>query len=145
MGQNQAGIGGKETGIIFLPANEVLEYKGGLLNYHISVIFPGLFPDLTNVGPQIGDMLGKTCEMDVNKKGIISLIYTTRSGLAWLYIVDNWTNQINLYVIGALECITVGWLVFVLVFLSGFFVRLIVNHKKKNGFVENEVVWKDEN
>lgn len=78
MGQNQAGIGGKETGIIFLPANEVLEYKGGVLNYHISVIFP----DLTNVGPQIGDMLGKTCEMDVNKKGIISLIYTTRSGLA---------------------------------------------------------------
>lgn len=48
MGQNQAGIGGKETGIIFLPANEVLEYKGGVLNYHISVIFPGLFPDLTN-------------------------------------------------------------------------------------------------
>ena len=82
MGQNQAGIGGKETGIIFLLVNEVLEYKGGVLNYHISVIFPGLFPDLTNVGPQIGDMLGKTCEMDVNKKGIISLIYTTRSGLA---------------------------------------------------------------
>ena len=60
-------------------------------------------------------------------------------------IVDNWTNQINLYVIGVLECITIGWLVFVLVFLSGFFVRLIVNRKKKNGFVENEVVWKDEN
>lgn len=60
-------------------------------------------------------------------------------------IVDNWTNQINLYVIGVLECITVGWLVSVLVFLRGFFVRLIVNRKKKNGFVENEVVWKDEN
>ena len=63
-------------------------------------------------------------------------------------IVDNWTNQIKLYVIGVLECITVGWLgwlVSVLVFLSGFFVRLIVNRKKKNGFVENEVVWKDEN
>ena len=60
-------------------------------------------------------------------------------------IVDNWTNQINLYVIGVLKCITVGWLVSVLVSLSGFFVRLIVNRKKKNGFVENEVVWKDEN
>ena len=53
-------------------------------------------------------------------------------------IVDNWTNQINLYVIGVLECITVGWLVSVLVFLSGFFVRLIVNRKKKNGFVETK-------
>lgn len=83
MGQNQAGIGGKETGIIFLPANEVLEYKGGLLNYHISVIFPGLFPDITNVGPQIEDMLGKTCEMDVNKKRyyLFDLYNQVRSGV----------------------------------------------------------------
>ncbi len=154
----------------------------------------------------------KTTKVICLVAGIISLIYTTRSGLAWLDIVDNWTNQINLIVIGVLECITVGWLfdpdkvlkqinrnttkfkmprfwfrasvrfiaplvlsilfvwnlydlfaikgghygyalwaellagwlVSVLVFLSGFFVRLIVNRKKKNGFVENEVVWKDE-
>ena len=39
----------------------------------------------------------------------ISLLYTTRAGLAWLDIVDNWTNQINLIVIGILECIAVGW------------------------------------
>ena len=154
----------------------------------------------------------KTTKVICLVAGIISLIYTTRSGLAWLDIVDNWTNQINLIVIGVLECITVGWLfdpdkvlkqinrnttkfkmprfwfrasvrfiaplvlsilfvwnlydlfalkgghygyalwaellagwlVSVLVFLSGFFVRLIVKRKKKNGFVENEVVWKDE-
>ena len=41
--------------------------------------------------------------------GIISIIYITRAGLAWLDIVDNWTNQINLIVIGVLECIAVGW------------------------------------
>lgn len=41
--------------------------------------------------------------------GIISLVYATRSGLAWLDIVDNWTNQYNLIIIGILECITVGW------------------------------------
>ena len=29
--------------------------------------------------------------------------------VAWLDIVDNWTNQINLIVIGILECIAVGW------------------------------------
>lgn len=40
---------------------------------------------------------------------VISLIYTTRSGLAWLDIVDNWTNQINLIIIGIMECIVVGW------------------------------------
>ena len=144
--------------------------------------------------------------------GIISLIYTTRAGLAWLDIVDNWTNQINLIVIGVLECITVGWLfdpdkvlkqinrntnkfkmprfwfrasvrfiapivlsilfvwnlydlfaikgghygyalwaeliggwlVSVLVFCSGFFVRLVVQRKKKKGFVVEEILWKEE-
>ena len=144
--------------------------------------------------------------------GIISLIYTTKAGLAWLDIVDNWTNQINLIVIGVLECITVGWLfdpdkvlkqinrntnkfkmprfwfrasvrfiapivlsilfvwnlydlfaikgghygyalwaeliggwlVSVLVFCSGFFVRLVVQRKKKKGFVEEEILWKEE-
>mgnify|MGYP000244214426 CR=1 FL=1 len=40
---------------------------------------------------------------------IISLLYATRAGVAWLDIVDNWTNQINLIVIGILECIAVGW------------------------------------
>ncbi len=41
---------------------------------------------------------------------VISLLYATRAGLAWLDIVDNWTNQINLIVIGVVECVTVGWL-----------------------------------
>lgn len=144
--------------------------------------------------------------------GIISLLYATRAGLAWLDIVDNWTNQINLIVIGVLECIAVGWcfdtdkvlkqinrntqkfkmprtwfrisvryiapitlsvlfvwnlynlfalqgghygyalwaellagwLVSALVFSSGIFVRLIINHKKKNGFVEEEILWKED-
>ena len=41
--------------------------------------------------------------------GVISIIFTTQAGLAWLDIVDNWTNQINLIIIGILECIAVGW------------------------------------
>jgi len=40
---------------------------------------------------------------------VISLLYATRAGLAWLDIVDNWTNQINLIIIGILECIAIGW------------------------------------
>ncbi|MDO5518287.1 MAG: hypothetical protein Q4F66_12095, partial [Clostridium sp.] len=28
---------------------------------------------------------------------------------AWLDILDNWTNQYNMIIIGALECIVVGW------------------------------------
>lgn len=41
--------------------------------------------------------------------GLISLIFTTQAGLAWLDIVDNWTNQINLIIIGICECLAVGW------------------------------------
>ena len=41
--------------------------------------------------------------------GVISIIFTTQAGLAWLDIVDNWTNQINLIIIGVLECIAIGW------------------------------------
>ncbi len=143
---------------------------------------------------------------------VISLLYATRAGLAWLDIVDNWTNMFNLILIGVLECIAVGWLfdtrkvlkevnrntknfkmpafwfitsikfispialaglftwnlydlfankqghygyalwaeiaggwaVSVLVFASGFIVKLIVNARKKKGFVENEVIWNED-
>ena len=37
-----------------------------------------------------------------------------------------------------------GWVVSALVFSSGFIIRLVVNHKKKHGFVEEEIVWLDE-
>ena len=40
---------------------------------------------------------------------LISFVFITESGLAWLDIVDNWTNQINLIIIGICECIAVGW------------------------------------
>ncbi|MFI3284101.1 MAG: sodium-dependent transporter, partial [Erysipelotrichaceae bacterium] len=40
---------------------------------------------------------------------IISLVYATKAGLAWLDIVDNWTNQYNMILIGIVECIAVGW------------------------------------
>ena len=144
--------------------------------------------------------------------GLISLLFVTQAGLGWLDIVDNWTNQINLIVIGVLECVAIGWtfslrkvlaeinrntkkfkapywwfaasvkvispmllsalfiwnmivlfgknggsygdypiwaqiaagwVVSGLVFISGFIAKLIVNKKKKDGFVEDEVVWKD--
>lgn len=41
--------------------------------------------------------------------GVISLLFVTRAGLAWLDIVDNWTNQINMIVVGILECVAIGW------------------------------------
>lgn len=145
--------------------------------------------------------------------GIISLLFVTQAGLAWLDIVDNWANSFNLIIIGVLECIAIGWTfnlrkvlkevnkntkrfrtpywwfaasvkfispvllaalfiwnivtlfvqsggtynpdypiwaqiaagwaVTILVFASGFIAKAVIKSKKKKGFVEDEVVWKD--
>ena len=39
----------------------------------------------------------------------ISVIYITGAGLGYLDIVDNWTNQYTLILIGILETIIIGW------------------------------------
>ncbi|MBP5617553.1 MAG: sodium-dependent transporter [Clostridia bacterium] len=41
--------------------------------------------------------------------GVISVLFVTEAGLAWLDIVDNWANNFKLILIGVLECIAVGW------------------------------------
>lgn len=41
--------------------------------------------------------------------GLISILFITRAGLAWLDIVDNWCNYVNLLVIGVMECVAIGW------------------------------------
>lgn len=144
--------------------------------------------------------------------GLISIVFVSEAGLAWLDIVDNWTNQINLILIGVLECIAIGWTfnlrkviaevnkntkrfkmpyfwfsasvkviapamliglfvwnmitlfgknggsygdypiwaqvvagwaVSLLVFASGFIAKIVIARKKKKGYVEDEIVWKD--
>ena len=144
--------------------------------------------------------------------GVISILFITQAGLAWLDIVDNWANTVNLIIIGVFECIAIGWTfnlrkvlhevnrnakrfktpywwfaasikfiapvllaglfiwnmitlfgknggsygdypiwaqiaagwaVSLLVFTSGFIAKLVVKKKKKNGYVEDEVVWED--
>lgn len=145
--------------------------------------------------------------------GVISILFVTQAGLAWLDIVDNWANTINLIIVGIFECVAIGWTfnlrkvlkevnknaktfkvpyfwlaasirfiapvlltglfvwnmitlfgqnggsygdypiwaqiaagwaVSALVFASGFIAKLVVNAKKKKGFVEDEVVWEDD-
>jgi len=38
------------------------------------------------------------------------LIFVTKAGLYWLDIVDYFTNNFNLIVIGIIECLLVGWI-----------------------------------
>jgi len=40
---------------------------------------------------------------------LISVVFITGAGLAWLDIVDHWTNFLNLILIGVVECIFIGW------------------------------------
>ena len=40
--------------------------------------------------------------------GLVSLLFITQAGMAWLDIVDNWTNQINMILIGILECVAIA-------------------------------------
>ena len=58
-----------------------------------------------------------------------------------MYLVYNEKGCFYSYSIGA-EVIA-GWLISLLVFTSGIWIRLIVKHKEKKGFKETEVVWKD--
>ena len=41
---------------------------------------------------------------------LISIVYITGAGVAYLDIVDNWTNQYSIIIIGLLEALIVGWL-----------------------------------
>ncbi len=41
--------------------------------------------------------------------GLCSIIFITQAGLAWLDIVDHWINQVNMILIGILECVAIGW------------------------------------
>ena len=38
-----------------------------------------------------------------------SNLWAEAVGVAWLDIVDNWTNQYNLLIVGVMECVLVGW------------------------------------
>lgn len=219
---NDMSASGIATAFIIYPQTIVNLTSVGWINALFGVIFylmlvtlaiDSAFSIVEGVSASVADKFKidrkKTTQVICVIAGVISLLYATRAGLAWLDIVDNWTNQINLIVIGVLECIAVGWcfdtdkvlaevnrnttkfqmkrgwfrvsiryiapivltvlfvwniyslfalkgghygyalwaeliagwFVSILVFVSGFFVRLAINHKKKKGFQEEELVW----
>ena len=41
--------------------------------------------------------------------GALSLFFTCGAGLAWLDVVDNWCNNFNLFLVGILETLAIGW------------------------------------
>ncbi len=176
----------------------------------------GMLGDITASGIGTAFFVYPTAIVNLTGSGVFNAIFgaifTTQAGLAWLDIVDNWANSVNLILIGVLECIAIGWtfnlrkvldevnrnakrfkmpfvwfaasikfaspvllvalftwnmislfginggsyggypiwaqviagwVVSALVFASGFIAKAVIAAKKKKGFVEDEIVWKD--
>lgn len=102
--------------IVNLTSNGVVNVIFGIIFYLmlVTLAIDSAFSIVEGVSASVSDKFKlnpkKTTIGICTIAGIISLIYCTRAGLAWLDIVDNWTNQINLILIGVLECIAVGWM-----------------------------------
>ncbi|MCR5144085.1 MAG: hypothetical protein K6B67_02105 [Lachnospiraceae bacterium] len=102
--------------IVNLTSNGVVNVIFGVIFYLmlVTLAIDSAFSIVEGVSASVSDKFKlnpkKTTIGICTVAGSISLIYCTRAGLAWLDIVDNWTNQINLILIGILECIAVGWM-----------------------------------
>lgn len=79
----------------------------------ITLTIDSAFSIVEGISASISDKYGiskkKTTVAIILVAAVISLVYVTGSGVAWLDIVDNWTNQYNLLIVGVLECVLVGW------------------------------------
>lgn len=206
------------TAIVNLSNNGVLNAIFGAIFYLclVTLAIDSAFSIVEGVSTAIADKFHlkhkRVTQIVCLISALCSIIFITRAGLAWLDIVDNWTNQYSMIIIGVLECIVVGWmfkpkkvleeanlntkkfkmpswwfitsikvvspavlfgflcwnlsqyfrngciynkdytrwaefvggwLIMIICFASGFIIRLIVNHKKKNGFVEDDKSWDD--
>lgn len=116
---SDSGIG---TAFLIYPQAIVNLTKSGWFNALFGIVFylmlvtlaiDSAFSIVEGVSASLADKFHadpkKTTRKICVAAAIVSLLYITRAGLAWLDIVDNWTNQINLILIGVLECIAIGW------------------------------------
>ncbi len=94
----------------------------GWLNAFFGVLFylclatlaiDSAFSVVEGISAAISDKFGfnhkKTTVSVCIASGIVSLFFATGAGVGWLDIVDHWTNQYNMLIIGILEAVTVGW------------------------------------
>lgn len=113
---------GITTAFIIYPMAIVQLTDIGWLNAMFGVFFYLMLVTLTidsafsiveGISAAISDKFGvskkKTTRKIVLIAGAISVLYITGAGVAWLDIVDNWTNQYNLLIVGVMECVLVGW------------------------------------
>lgn len=120
---DQISASGISTAFMIYPQAIVNLSNVGWLNALFGVLFylclvtlaiDSAFSMVEGVSVAISDKFGfapkKTTIAVCAIAGVISLIFTTGAGAAYLDIVDNWTNQYNMVIVGVLECIAVGYL-----------------------------------
>ena len=103
------------TAIVNLTGNGVINAIFGAVFYLclITLAIDSAFSIVEGVSTAISDKFHlnhkKTTLVVCTISAIVSILFITRAGLAWLDIVDNWTNQYSMIIIGVFECIVVGW------------------------------------
>ena len=104
------------TAIVNLTQNGAVNAIFGAVFYLclVTLAIDSAFSIIEGVSTAIADKFNLSHKKTTIKicivSAIISIVYITRSGLAWVDIVDNWTNQYSLIIIGVLECIVIGWI-----------------------------------
>lgn len=123
MTTNDMSASGIATAFIIFPQAIVNLTKIGWVNALFGFVFyaclaslaiDSAFSIVEGVSTAVADRfklnVKKTTKVICIISALISIVFITQSGLAWLDIVDNWTNQYNMIIIGAMECIVVGWI-----------------------------------
>ncbi|MCR4879555.1 MAG: sodium-dependent transporter [Bacilli bacterium] len=103
------------TAIVNLSSVSVLNAIFGFIFYFMlcTLAIDSAFSILEGVGAAVADKFKtprkKTVLTIAFVAGAISIVFITGAGVGWLDIVDNWTNQYTLIIVGILETIAVGW------------------------------------
>lgn len=103
------------TAIVMLTGIPVLNAIFGFIFYFMlcTLAIDSAFSILEGVATAVADKFKlnkrKTTLTIAIIAALISIIYITGAGVGWVDIVDNWTNQYTLIIIGVLETIVIGW------------------------------------
>ena len=103
------------TAIVNLTSIGVLNAIFGFIFYFMlcTLAIDSAFSILEGIATAVSDKFRtpkrKTTLIIAIIAGLISVIYITGAGVGILDIVDNWTNQYTLIIIGIMETILVGW------------------------------------
>lgn len=119
---DQISDSGIATAFVIYPQAIVNLTNNGILNAIFGAIFylclvtlaiDSAFSIIEGVSTAFADKFHisrkKTTLAVVLAAAAVSILFTTKAGLAWLDIFDNWANQYNLVFIGIVECIAIGW------------------------------------